>query len=116
MTMYIIMIHQISFALLTIQHCIKFSVFLMNFSLKELMRNLFMPFFFFKQPDNVGTITINGTPQETTKKIINREPLTFRVTFPYSHPVPKLVRIVYDNNLLCTGPEGIRFLKKNKLI
>ncbi|XP_055308234.1 serine protease gd-like [Sitodiplosis mosellana] len=29
----------------------------------------------------------------------------FRVTFPYRNPIPKVVRIVYDNQLLCTGPE-----------
>lgn len=54
----------------------------------------------------MGTISIVGSAQEATQKIINRQPLMFRVTFPFRNPIPKLVRIVYDENLLCTGPGG----------
>lgn len=53
-------------------------------------------------------ITILGTPQEATQNILNRKPLKFHVTFPYRYPIPKVIRIVYDNQLLCTGPEGTR--------
>lgn len=58
----------------------------------------------------MGAITIVGSAQDATNKIINREPLTFHVSFPYRYPIPKVVRIVYDGNLLCTGPEGNKCL------
>lgn len=54
----------------------------------------------------MGAITIAHTNEDTTQRIINQQPLTFHVRFPYRYPVPKLVRITYDNNLLCEGPEG----------
>lgn len=59
-----------------------------------------------RQQNNVGTIKIAHTAQEATERILNQEPLTFHVRFPYRYPIPKLVRIIYDNNLICDGPEG----------
>lgn len=59
------------------------------------------------QPNNVGEIVIAHTAQEATRRIIAREPLFFHIRFPFPRgPIPRLVSIIYHNNLVCSGPEG----------
>lgn len=63
-------------------------------------------FFLFTKQNNVGVITLYGSSEEATNNIVNRLPIKYHVRFPYGFTTPKVVQIIYDNTLLCSGAGG----------
>lgn len=42
-----------------------------------------------------------GTAEETANNIINQRPIKYKVRFPLLFPLPQVLQIVYDNELVC---------------
>lgn len=54
----------------------------------------------------VGAIELVGTKQAALQNIINGRPIRYIVRFPLPEPIPKLTSLVYNKQVLCTGPPG----------
>lgn len=51
-----------------------------------------------------GSIKLNGTREETLSDIIKGNNVRYKVTFPVPWPLPKLTSIIFNNQIICTGP------------
>lgn len=47
-----------------------------------------------------------GSSQDVASQVMQRLPLKFRVQFPYPYPIPKLLQVIYNDQLVCTSAEG----------
>lgn len=54
----------------------------------------------------VGEISLAKDRQSAVNDIANGQPILYRVRFPIQNPVPKLTAILYNDQLICTGPKG----------
>lgn len=46
--------------------------------------------------------------QTAANDVVNGLPILYRVNFPVQNPLPKPTSIFLNNQLLCSGPEGLR--------
>lgn len=48
--------------------------------------------------------------QATARDVARGSPISYRVKFPLSNPLPTLKEVVLNNQLLCTGLDGPKIL------
>lgn len=55
---------------------------------------------------NSGSLDLSKNLEATISDISQGLPLFYRVNFPIPHPVPHIMEIYYNDQLLCTAPKG----------
>lgn len=61
----------------------------------------------FQVKHNLGTIELYGSQDDAIQEILSNQPVRYKVRFPLQNPLPKLVQISLNGQVLCAGPLGM---------
>lgn len=79
-------------------------------SCMEFLFELLIQTTFYSGNNQYGSMELLDPPNVVEQSIRSGQNLRYKVTFPLQNPLPKLTQILYNGQLICSGPaESVRF-------